>query len=54
MKINKSSNTVSVDAPKGYHWMERNGRYFLMKHEGEFVPHQGASLTASFELLEKH
>lgn len=54
MKINKGTRKVSVDAPSGHHWMERDGKYFLMKHEGKFVPHEGASLKASFELLEKH
>ena len=32
------SKKVSVDPPKGYHWMEEGGRYFLMK--GDYKPHQ--------------
>ena len=25
-----SSKTMTVDPPKGYHWMEEGGRYYLM------------------------
>ena len=39
-KLSISSKKVSVDPPKGYHWMEDRGRYFLMK--GEYAPHPGA------------
>ena len=39
-KLKVSQKTVSVDPPKGYHWMEERGRYFLMK--GEYKPHPGA------------
>ena len=40
---------VSVDPPKGYHWMEERGRYHLMK--GEYKPHAGAVAKASFKLV---
>ena len=54
MKITKKNNKMMVMAPEGYHWMSEKGRYFLMKHEGKFVPHEGASLEASFRIKEKH
>tara|TARA_R100000406_G_scaffold86250_1_gene70133 strand:- start:680 stop:841 length:162 start_codon:yes stop_codon:yes gene_type:complete len=40
---------VSVDPPKGYHWMEEGGRYYLMK--GDYKPHKGAVAKASFKLV---
>lgn len=40
---------VSVDPPKGYHWMEQRGRYFLMK--GEYKPHAGAVAKAQFKTV---
>ena len=36
-KLKISQKTVSVDPPKGYHWMEEGGRYLLMK--GDYKPH---------------
>lgn len=50
----KKKGKVKVDAPKGYHWMTERGRYFLMAHEGEFVPHKGASLSVDFKIKSKH
>ena len=38
---------VSVDPPKGYHWMEESGRYYLMA--GDYKPHPGAVEKASFK-----
>tara|TARA_R100001443_G_scaffold44432_2_gene57362 strand:- start:8864 stop:9118 length:255 start_codon:yes stop_codon:yes gene_type:complete len=46
LKISKKS--VSIDPPKGYHWMEEQGRYYLM--EGEYKPHPGAVAKAKFKL----
>tara|TARA_R100001230_G_C5612429_1_gene123679 strand:+ start:510 stop:683 length:174 start_codon:yes stop_codon:yes gene_type:complete len=47
--------TKSVRAPQGFHWMRKGvNRYTLMRHSGPFVPHAGASLTAKFEIQEKH
>ena len=47
--------TKSVRAPQGFHWMRKGvNRYKLMRHSGPFVPHAGASLTARFEIQEKH
>mgnify|MGYP003116136494 FL=1 len=40
---------VSVDPPKGYHWMEEGGRYYLMK--GEYKPHPGAVAKAQFKTV---
>ena len=54
MKANKKSNKVMVDAPEGYHWMLEKGRYFLMEHEGKFVPHAGASTEAAFRVKKAH
>ena len=43
------SKKVTVDPPKGYHWMEEQGRYFLMK--GDYKPHKGSVPKASFKLV---
>ena len=48
-KLNVSSKKVGVPAPKGYHWMEESGRYYLM--EGEYKPHPGAVEKANFKLV---
>ena len=32
-KLSISKDKVEVDPPKGYHWMEEQGRYYLMKGE---------------------
>ncbi|HAG30338.1 MAG TPA: hypothetical protein DCL39_12845 [Alteromonas macleodii] len=42
--LNKS---VMVDPPKGFHWMEEQGRYYLMK--GDYKPHPGAVKQAKFK-----
>ena len=43
------------NAPKGYHWMKQTeGSFKLMKHDGKFVAHKGASLTANFAIQKKH
>lgn len=47
-KLKVSSKTVSVDPPSGYHWMQENGRYFLMK--GGYKPHPGAAEKAKFKV----
>ena len=41
-----------VKAPKGYHFMKVGNR--LMKNNGKFVPHKGASTSAEFEVIKKH
>ena len=33
--LNKSK---AIDPPKGFHWMEEGGRYYLM--EGDYKPHR--------------
>lgn len=38
----------SVEAPKGFHWMEERGRYYLMK--GDYGEHPGAVKEAMFNL----
>ena len=48
-KLKVSSKTVSVDPPSGYHWMQENGRYLLMK--GGYKPHPGAEAKATFKLV---
>ena len=46
---------MKVDAPKGYHWMkQKDGSLKVMKHDGKFVPHKEASLTANFAVQKKH
>ena len=47
-KLKISSESVSIDPPKGHHWMEEQGRYYLMK--GEYKPHPGAIEKAKFKL----
>ena len=47
-KLSVSNKKVSVDPPKGYHWMEEGGRYYLMA--GDYKPHPGAVAKASFKL----
>jgi hypothetical protein len=39
---------MSVDPPKGFHWMEDKGRYYLMK--GDYVPHDKAVKKAEFKI----
>jgi len=46
-KLNVSNKKVEVAPPKGYHWMEGRGRYFLMK--GDYAPHPGAVEKAKFK-----
>ena len=41
---------MSVDPPKGYHWMEEQGRYYLMK--GDYKPHPGAVAKAKFKTVD--
>jgi len=47
-KLTISSKKVSVDPPSGYHWMEEQGRYYLMK--GDYKPHPGAVEKAVFKI----
>lgn len=46
-KLKVGGKKVSVDPPKGYHWMEEGGRYYLM--EGEYAPHPKAVEKAEFK-----
>ena len=46
-KLKILNKKISVDPPKGYHWMEESGRYYLMK--GDYAPHPGAVKTAQFK-----
>lgn len=48
-KLKPLSKKVSVDPPKGYHWMQDGGRFYLM--EGDYKPHPGAIEKASFKLV---
>jgi hypothetical protein len=47
-KLKVSSTIDDVSPPSGYHWMEEQGRYYLM--EGEYKPHPGAVEKASFKV----
>ena len=49
-KLNIYNKKVSVDPPKGYHWMEEQGRYYLMK--GDYKPHPGAVAKAKFKTVD--
>ena len=48
-KLKISQKSMAVEPPKGYHWMEERGRYFLMK--GDYKPHPGAVAKAKFKLV---
>ena len=45
---------VMIPAPKGHHWMDEGGRFYLMAHGDKFVPHKGAMLEAPFEIRKAH
>lgn len=47
-KLKVSAEKVKVASPSGYHWMEEQGRYYLM--EGEYKPHPGAVEKAQFKV----
>tara|TARA_R110002050_G_scaffold79138_2_gene169049 strand:+ start:3393 stop:3650 length:258 start_codon:yes stop_codon:yes gene_type:complete len=47
-KLTISNKSVMVDPPKGFHWMEEGGRYYLMK--GDYKPHPGAVAKAKFKI----
>ena len=48
----KKKQYKEVDPPKGYHWMLKQGRYYLM--EGDYKPHDGAVAKAKFRMMHKH
>lgn len=48
-KLNVLDKKVSVSPPKGYHWMEESGRYYLMA--GDYKPHPGAVEKAVFKTV---
>ena len=51
----KTPSQKGVKAPVGFHFMKQEGGgYKLMKHEGKFKPHKGATLVAKFDIQEKH
>ena len=51
----KTPSSKGVKAPDGYHWMKKEGGgYNLMKHEGKFKAHKGATLVAKFDIQDKH
>ena len=43
------SKKMSIDPPKGYHWMLDKGRYYLM--EGDYKPHAKAVKKAEFKMV---
>ena len=49
-KCSITNKTMSIDPPKGFHWMEEGGRYYLMK--GDYVPHPGAVKKAKFKMAD--
>lgn len=48
-KLKVLDKKVSIDPPKGYHWMEESGRYYLMA--GDYKPHSGAIEKAVFKTV---
>tara|TARA_Y100000592_G_C5474531_1_gene321476 strand:+ start:685 stop:939 length:255 start_codon:yes stop_codon:yes gene_type:complete len=49
VKLQFLKDKKSVEAPKGFHWMLDQGRYYLMK--GDYKPHAGAVPKADFRLV---
>jgi hypothetical protein len=47
-KLKVGTNKIDVPPPSGYHWMEEQGRYYLM--EGDYKPHPGAVEEAQFKV----
>ena len=47
-KLKILNKKVEVAPPKGHHWMEESGRYYLMV--GDYAPHPGAVKKAMFKL----
>lgn len=54
MKAKRKTQRVMVKAPEGYHWMNKGGRFYLMPHEGKFVPHKDAALEMPFRVMKTH
>jgi len=48
-KLKISQKSIEVPPPSGHHWMQENGRYFLMK--GDYKPHEKAVEKAKFKLV---
>ena len=48
-KLKISQKSIEVPPPSGYHWMQENRRYFLMK--GDYKPHDNAVAKAKFKLV---
>lgn len=48
-KLKISQKSMEVAPPKGYHWMQEGGRYFLMK--GDYKPHDKAVAKAKFKMV---
>tara|TARA_R100000773_G_C4141302_1_gene67535 strand:+ start:79 stop:267 length:189 start_codon:yes stop_codon:yes gene_type:complete len=46
-KLKILNKKIAVEAPKGFHWMLEDGRYYLMK--GDYKPHAGAVKKAMFK-----
>ena len=49
-KFTITNKKMSIDPPKGFHWMEESGRYYLMK--GDYAPHPGAVEKATFKMAD--
>ena len=54
MKAKRKPNKIMVKSPEGYHWMSKQGRFYLMPHEGKFVSHKDASLEMPFKVIATH
>lgn len=54
VKVKHSSDKVMVPSPDGYHWMTEGGRYYLMKHDGEYKAHDGSALELPFKVKKSH
>ena len=49
MELKKLNKKIKVPAPKGYHWMLEQGRYYLMA--GDYKPHDKAVKDAEFRMV---
>tara|TARA_R100000426_G_C4817548_1_gene109090 strand:+ start:1252 stop:1404 length:153 start_codon:yes stop_codon:yes gene_type:complete len=46
--------TKTIKAPKGFHFMKTKTGIKLMKHEGRFTKHKGASTSLKLPIQKRH
>ena len=46
---------MKVKAPKGYHFMKKGSKFYLMKNpKGGYKKHKGSSLTMNLPVVKTH